>query len=62
MVPGYEDRLVSYSCVPRELLDEYKSGITEISNPTSKEFIKSIIYYVDQIEKENENNKLVEIN
>ena len=61
-MPGYESALISYSCVPTELLEEYKSGPAKISNPISQEFIKAIMYYVEQIELNNANNKLVEIN
>lgn len=61
LMPNYEYKLVSYSYPEKDLLDRYKTGITEISNLLARELIDNIMRNVESIEKARENNHFNEI-
>lgn len=62
LMPDYEYQLISYSYPQKELLDKYKEGVTEISNPLSRELIENIMHYVKGIEDKRERSMTKEIN
>lgn len=57
LMPGYEYKLVSCSYPKKDLINKYKTSITEILNPLSRELIDNIMKNVEQIEETIKENK-----